>query len=459
MKKYYPGIPPQISGLGKSGRKSLFSWPAKFGERLPILFIFLVVLLFASCLSPSFSTGDSRRIPADFFGIIPGGQGPLSREHEFLDELGVVWMRNTFYWSDIERRPGEWDFARYDEYVEEGKKAGRKILAILAYDTSWIYEDNKRRRNITPERLPHYLRYVEAVVRRYQGKIDAYEIWNEPNWVFWKGTDQDFFELSRAALQKIRELDPPVKIVAGSFSWVPKKFIRDMFDAGALDGADAVSFHPYGVNPESSLKQYDRFAKVLAEKGYTGEIWVTEVGYPTDGYYPTRVPEAVFPEYVVKTLAGLAVRGAHTVFWYELTGAYFGGKEPNRVNSEYFFGLANPDYTPRVGVAAYTLCGRYIAGAEYRPELPVRENLPPAVETLYFRGEGGLSTLILWNSGKSPLPLRVKLPGSAQTLHDIVSGEGRALPEETELLLDTAPQFFTWQSGPAGALPPVAARR
>ncbi|MDR0589418.1 MAG: hypothetical protein LBG25_02615 [Spirochaetaceae bacterium] len=461
MKSTCFGAFPKISILGKTDGKPLSPkpFPKTAPWRFSVSLVFCAVLLLGSCVSPSFSTGASRQIPADFFGVIPGGQGPLSREHEFLDELGVVWMRNTFYWSDIERRQGEWDFSRYDEYVEEGKKAGRKILAILAYDTPWIYADQKRRRNITPERLPHYLRYVEEVVRRYRGKIDAYEIWNEPNWVFWKGTNQDFFALSRAALGKIRELDPQVKIAAGSFSWVPKKFIRDMFNSGAMEGADVVSFHPYGVNPQSSLKQYDRFVKVLSEKGYTGEIWVTEVGYPTDGCYPTRVPEAVFPEYVVKTLAGLAIRGAHTVFWYELTGAYFRGQEPNRVNSEYFFGLAYPDYSPRTGAAAYALCGRYIAGAEYRPELPVRENLPPAVETLYFRGEGGRNTLILWNNGKSPLPLRVLLPGSAQTLHDIVSGEGRALPEETELSLDKTPQFFTWLSGPEESLRPLAARR
>jgi hypothetical protein len=443
MKKRHPGTFPETPAFGGPG---------------PLPLILGAALLLSSCVSPSFSTGASRRIPADFFGIIPGGQGPLSREHEFLDELGVAWMRTTFYWSDIERRPGEWNFAGYDEYVEEGKKAGRKLLAILAYDTPWIYGDNKRRRNITPERLPHYLRYVEAVVRRYRGKIDAYEIWNEPNWVFWKGTSRDFFALSKAALQKIRELDPQAKIVAGSFSWVPEKFIRDMFDAGAIAGADAVSFHPYGVNPESALKQYDRFVKVLSEKGYTGDIWVTEVGYPTDGCYPTRVPEAVFPEFVVKTLAGLAVRGARTVFWYELTGAYFRGQEPNRINSEYFFGLAYPDYSPRTGAAAYALCARYIAGAEYRPGLPLRENLPQAVETLCFRGEGGLNALILWNSGKSPLALRLKLPGTAQTSRDIVSGESLPVPEETELILDRTPRFFTWQSGPAETPPPLAAR-
>ncbi|MDR0690230.1 MAG: hypothetical protein LBG08_08230 [Spirochaetaceae bacterium] len=422
--------------------------------------VFGVFVFFASCVTPSFSTGSARRIPADLFGIIPhNGQGPLPREHEFLDELGVVWMRKTFYWNYIEPQPGAWDFSAFDEYVAEGKKRGKKLLAILAYDTPWIYGEHKSRRNITPERLPHYLRYVEEVVRRYQGEIDAYEIWNEPNWIFWRGAKKDFFELSKAALGKIRELDPQAKIVVGSFSWAPKNFIRDMFDAGAMEGADAVSFHPYGVNPESSLKLYDRFAQVLSEKGYAGEIWVTEVGYPTGGCYPTRVAEDALPEYVVKTLTGLAVRGARTVFWYDLADSYNRGKEPNRLNSESFFGLAYPDYSPKKGAAAYALCGRYLAGAEYRPEIPVREALPREVEALCFRGEGGQNTLILWSQGKSPLPIRVVLPGSAQTLHDIVSGKGRAVSEETELLLDKIPLFFTWVSGPEQTPPVVAAKR
>jgi hypothetical protein len=416
------------------------------------------VLLLAACATPSFSTNEARRIPEDFFGIIPDdGRDAGSKEYEFMDELGVVWMRNTFYWSGIEPQPGAWEFTGYDRYVEEAKKAGKKILVILAYDTSWSHGGQKNR-NITPERLPHYLRYVEEVVRRYRGRIDAYEIWNEPNWVFWKGTNQNFYELSKAAQQKIRELDPQAKIVAGSFAWVPKNFIRGMFKAGALEGVDAISFHPYGVNPEGALKMYDRFAGVLSEFGYAGEVWVTEVGYPTQGIYPARVREEDSPEYIVKTLAGLAVRGARLACWYELADSHLAGEEPNRVNSEMFFGLGYPDYSPKKGAAAYALCGRYLAGAEYRPEFPVREALPRAVETLYFRGEDNRNTLILWNRGQSPRSVRVLLPGSGQTLHDISSGEGRAASGETDLILDKNPQFFTWISTP-GETPSVAAQR
>jgi hypothetical protein len=124
-----------------------------------------------------------------------------------------------------------------------------------------------------------------------------------------------------------------------------------------------------------------------------------------------------------------------------------------------FFGLSYPDYSPKKGAAAYALCGRYIAGAEYRPELPVRADLPRTVETLYFRGEDDRHTLIFWNSGISPLPVRVALPGSDQTLHDIVSGEARAVSGETELILDKKPQFFTWTAPPGDFPLPLVAKR
>jgi hypothetical protein len=421
-----------------------------------VLLVFSLFLLF-SCAGLSFSVPESRLIPGDYFGIIPDhGEGPPDKEYAFLDELGAVWLRKTFYWTDFEYEMGVWDYSRYDEFVEAGKAAGKKLLAILAYDVPWIHQDSRRRRYITQAQLPYYLRYVEELVRRYKGKIDAYEIWNEPNWIFWQGKREDFFELSRRAALKIREIDPEAIIVAGSFNRVPRRFIRGMFQAGAMEEADIISFHPYDLNPQGSVRLYDRFKKFLALQGYTGEIWATETGYPTGGWYPTRVSEDRFPAYIVKTLAGLAVRGAGTVFWYELCDTYNRQVKRSPLDSELYFGLAYPDYTPKKGAAAYALCGRFIAGTEYRPEFPVRNRIPPSVESLYFRGEGRRNTLILWNKGIIPLRLAITLPGTGQRLHDIVSGEGRNINEQSVLNIDSNPRIITWISGETGEGPVIA---
>ncbi|MDR1278234.1 MAG: hypothetical protein LBK02_05745 [Treponema sp.] len=416
-------------------------------QALAVLAVFGGLLFFLSSCQ-SFSVPEARIIPEDYFGMSPGGgEGPADREYALLDELGAVWLRKTFNWNKFEPEMGVWDYSEHDEFVEASNAAGKKVIAILAYDTYWIHGGSKRRWFITPEQLPYYLRYVETLVRRYKGKIGAWEIWNEPNWIFWKGKKADFYVLARAAAEKIREIDPEAKIVAGSFNRVPGSFIRGLFRAGAMEQADSISFHPYDISPQGSVWLYDRFKKSLASQGYTGEIWVTEVGYPTGGWYPTRVREARFPAYIVKTLAGLAVRGAGLCCWYELFDAYNRDENHSPHDSEHFFGLVYPDYSPKKGAAAYALCSRYIAGYEYRPEFPERDRVPAPVESLYFRGKDKRHTLILWNRGIFPVRLGISLPGTGQRLYDIVSGDGQDMAEHTELLIGDNPRIITWISG------------
>jgi hypothetical protein len=313
----------------------------------------------------------------------------------------------------------------------------------LAYDTPWLYSNGKTRRYIAPENIPLFLRYVENTVSRYRGKVDAWEIWNEPNWTFWKGSNKEFYELTRLTAQKIRETDPDALILGGALWRVPENFINAMFKSGAMEDVNAIAFHPYAVNPANSVKLYDKLLKVLSRNNYTGDIWVTEVGYPSGGWYPTRTSEDKMPSYVVKTLTGLAARGARTVFWYELFDTYNAGKSPTPLNSEQFFGLAYPDYSWKKGAAAYQLCSRSIAGTEYLPELPARTGLPDSVESFYFRGKDNSNTLILWNNKKPVLSLRIIISGSG-LLHDIVSGAGESIFREITIELGDTPQILTW---------------
>ena len=410
-------------------------------------------LVFLSCASEPFAPGGSRRIPEDFFGMAHAGSRGSPKEYRLLDDMGTVWMRKTFRWDQIQRQSKTWDFGEWDVYVDSGKAAGKKILAVLAYDVGWIYGEETRRRYITPEKIPYFLQYVEGVVRRYKGRVDAWEIWNEPNWVFWQGSDDDFVRLSRETARRIREIDPDAFIVAGSFWRVPERFIRKMFEGGAMENVDAISFHPYALNPRGTVNLFDRFREVLDGYGYQGEIWVTELGHPLRGWYLTRVSEKKFPSYMIKTLAGLAARGARTVFWYELFDRFPKGREPSRFNSRYWFGLNYFDYTPKSGAIAYALFARYAAGAEYRPDLVEDRGLPPSVTAMLFRrdaedGRGGdgreSAALVLWNEGPGSVPVRIASSGEGMLRYDIATGKGSPAENTLELDLGSRPVFLAW---------------
>jgi len=413
---------------------------------LTLLFCFLLSSFAFSCSSTPMPKGGTVNIPEDFFGIVHAGQTKSVEEYRLLDEMGAEWILATFYWSRIEEQKGTFDFSGYDDLVDTARKNNKKVAAVLAYATDWLFPEGKYKRYISSENVPYFLQYVEETIRHYKGRVDAWSIWNEPNFMFWDGSDKEFFELTKLTAQKIRETDPDAYILGGAFWRTPGAFIRKMHNAGALENIDAIAFHPYALNPEGSMKVYDNFLKVLSEINYHGPVWITEVGYPTGGRYPIikTTPEK-FPSYVVKTIAGTAARGARILLWYELFNAHNEREisKPNKTEDHY--GLAYPDYSRKDGAWAYELCARYLPGSRYAQEFVQRENMPKSIVSFCFlEGVTGSNTLILWNDKNRLQTVNLSLAAQA-FLHDISTGESLPLPAGAVLQIGKQPLFITWQ--------------
>jgi len=405
-----------------------------------VLFIILIIM---SCSSTPMPHSDQVKIPDDFFGIVHAGATKTSKEYRLLDEMGVNWILRTFYWNDIEREKGVFDFSGYDEYVEIALRENKKIIAVLAYETSWLHSDGRHKNQILPNEIPLFLNYVEKTVSHYMGKIDAWEIWNEPNVIFWRGPRRDFFDLSKQTAIKIRETDSNAYILGGAFWRAPRGFIKAMHKAGCFDNLDAVAFHPYAINPGGSMKVYDKFLDVLSEINYSGPIWVTEAGYPTAGWYPTKVSLKEFPSYVVKTITGAASRGPKVLLWYQLFDFYSLEETPFfKFDSEKYFGLIYPDYQKKNAAFAFELCAKYLPGSKYTSNLPLKENVPSSIICFCFLGGiSGNNVLIIWNDSVITQKLKFQLQDTA-LLHDISNGNTALI--QSELKVGKKPLFITW---------------
>jgi hypothetical protein len=411
-------------------------------NKLSFIFILLSIFIF-SCSSTPLPSGRQTDIPEDFFGLVHAARTRTSEEYELLDEMGAKWVLSTFYWSDIERKKDTFDFSVYDPFVDDAISHGKKIIGVLGYAVSYLFPDGKSKKYITPENLHFYLRFVEETVRHFQGRVDVWSIWNEPNIIFWVGPDRDFYELTKQAALRIRETDPDVYITGGVFFRSPAGFIKRMYNAGAMEDLDGIVFHPYAVNPSGAMKVYDRFLKTLSEINYSRPVWVTEVGYPTGGWYPSKVSPNKFPSYIVKTVTGAAARGARALLWYETFDSVDPGK--TTIDSESYFGLLNKDFSRKAGSWAFELCARFLPGSRYVPELPHRDNIPSHIVSFCFLNEvSDNNTLILWNDRKFNYKIELNLPVTA-LLHDISMGENRPLPVNASLDIGDEPLFITWQ--------------
>jgi hypothetical protein len=405
-------------------------------------YVILIALFVISCATPLPQTV-AENIPEDIFGVVGFSDKPEASA--LLHEMELKWSVRTLYWNNIENKKGIFNFSGFDEAIDMANNEGIKIIGILGYETNWLFPEGKSKKYISPENIPHFLRYVEETVRHFQGRIDVWQIWNEPNHIFWKGPNKDFYELSRLTAEKIKETDPSAYIIGGALMRAPKGFTKGMYKAGATQNLDGISFHPYGLNPWESMRVFDKFFRVLSQINFSGSVWITEMGYPTAGWYPHKTSLEKLPSFVVKTAVGAAIRGARVFVWYELFDFRNKGEEDNKWNSEDYFGLVYPNFDRKDGAWAYTICARYLAGSRYAAELPVQENIPRGILAFCFlEGESGYNTLILWNDRSRTKKIKFELPVPA-LIHDIRSGKNSPLPEETVLEVGNQPLIITWK--------------
>jgi len=414
------------------------------------IYILLIILIFISCSSAPMSKNTQNNpviVPEDFFGMVHAGMSATEEEFKVINDMNIIWLLYTFYWSGTEREKGVFRFSGNDKFVEKALQEGKKVAVTLGYSSSWISEEVGNGHYIPQKFIPDFLDYVEALVSRYKGKVSAWQIWNEPNFNhFWKGTNEEFYNLSKAAAQRIRETDPDAYIVGGGFMRSPNAFIKGMHKAGAMENLNALSFHPYALNPKWSMRVYDNFSKVLSKINFQGDVSISEIGYPSGGWYPHKVSMKNLPSHVVKIMTGAAVRGAKNVLWYQFKDHYNLNKAPNKIDSEHFFGLIYPDYTRKNGSWAYQLCARFLPGSRYLKDLPIRENIPSCIASFYFVNEKtGINTLIIWNSVN--LKQKIKVTASAAlTIHNISTGENSILQDESFIEITGTPVILTWES-------------
>ena len=184
---------------------------------------------------------------------------------------------------------------------------------------------------------------VEAIAEAGRGRVEAYEIGNEPNVErFWGGAPPDpdeYVQVLRVAYERIKAIDPAAIVVSAGLAPVgriegtcngwsgnncgamdEREYARQMFLLGAGDYFDAFGYHPYGFayEPEEDpddvpngfafrgtevmyglLKEYD-----LGHK----PIWATEFNWLRDWTEDGGMPSDCQPGYE-------AVFG-----WMEVTG-------------------------------------------------------------------------------------------------------------------------------------------
>ncbi len=213
-----------------------------------------------------------------------------------LKDLGATLTSATFDWVDREKKPGEWDWSYPDHAVEAAQKRGLKQFGYIGNTPGWALPEgvdpSHGYRHPPADRYrAAFENYCRTTAKRYKGKVDLFQFWNEPNGCSWirdgcSNGDQfeEYTKWLKIAYAALKEGNPDCTVCAAALDYNEGvkegyKYIEGMYRCGAKGHFDAISIHPY--NPEGLHWQaVDDTYRVMKENGDADKgVWLTEYGW------------------------------------------------------------------------------------------------------------------------------------------------------------------------------------
>ncbi|KAA3660552.1 MAG: hypothetical protein DWQ04_19110 [Chloroflexi bacterium] len=346
------------------------------------LFLLCVLLLLTAVIQthaapaerPSQAAVDWR------FGVVESYENPGQ-----ASSLGVSWTRVKFHWAAVQAGgPGTWTPNVSEAQISNEIASGRMVVGLLIGVPDWAWNNGLPAGLELPHDDPNntWGNYVREAVSRYNGRINHWIIWNEPDvndpnapGYTWPGSVDQFFQLQRTAYLVAKETNPNAVIHLPAFThfWDPNyiyNFLDKIVADPAADGNnyyfDVVTAHLY-FQPDSIFNIIQSFYGAVGSRGIPWKpVWLVETNAPPmdDPSWPVpnwtlKVTQQEQAAFIPQALAVSLAAGAQRIAIYKMMdtpGDVAANPEP--------FGLIRMDGSRRPAFTTYQVAIQYLAGMQ-----------------------------------------------------------------------------------------------
>ncbi|TMF04314.1 MAG: endo-1,4-beta-xylanase [Chloroflexi bacterium] len=222
-----------------------------------------------------------------------GNAATTNRDLELARNAGFKWIKQQFEWRNIEPdATGRLQWAEADRIVDAVTAVGFKMIARVDDQPKWASTKVTFPAVGPPDKPQDFADFLTAVAARYKGRIQAYEVWDEPNvasrWGEKRPDPGEYTRMLRAAYTGIKGADPQAVVVSAALlpttrydeTVVPDLiYLRSMYGSnvkGAFDvlGVDARGYKaapcmdPLQVAEDPALSNNDQTLPVEGRRVY-----------------------------------------------------------------------------------------------------------------------------------------------------------------------------------------------
>ncbi|MCB9850711.1 MAG: endo-1,4-beta-xylanase [Phycisphaerales bacterium] len=361
-----------------------------------------------------------------------------------LEDSGAGWARQDFWWSVAEPEQGKFQWDDFDRAINAYNRHGIKLFAILCYTSAWSNGVCPQ----TDEDRAQFANYVYEMVKRYRGKVGAWEIWNEPNiQPFWspRPDPELYAKLLIAAYDAAKRADPDCVVVGGGLAGPDAEFLAGMYQHGARGHFDVFSYHNYGqqLSMETEWPSVAALRSVMAQNGDGDKpIWQTENGFFTG---PVGISEAEQGAWIVRYSIGLLALGIEKTFQLTL---HDWTDDPKTPDLSSYRGITHANLTRKPSFDAYRTMCRNLNGKRL---VATFEPVPGICGFLFEQADGDERIAVFWRQQAGPAePVKLDLDVPV-TLVEQIDGNGERLRSNSgvyELAMGADP-IYVLNPGPA----------
>ena len=197
------------------------------------------------------------------YGIQAAPNGDTEANIRHIKTLGLEWVKFQMPWKEVESTQGNYDWALWDTTLDAYAANGIKVMLTVVKAPDWARPaDDDKSVEGPPADPAKYAEFVAQVVDRYQGKVQAVEIWNEQNiWYEAGGKGRinavDYVRLLQLAYQAVKSANQDVMVIGGALTPAGNigdlaiddvEYLKQMYANGVKGYFDALGAHPSGYN-------------------------------------------------------------------------------------------------------------------------------------------------------------------------------------------------------------------